>query len=149
MAWHLGGHTDEVSKYLRLKFSRLQTCSTELVHVPPRWSLDYLTEVDLAANILYQAYQNQGTFGVLIPKMDLIVIGSSHRLGRRPIYRSYYRPRQAVGRRRGQIESQIPATFSPPKAPYIARHRGRQVRQSPRMVLTRNFATRKTGDFSF
>jgi len=67
MAWHLGAGTDKVARYLRLKFNSLQTHSNELVDVPPSWSLDYLTEVDLAANILYQAYNNQGSFDFPFP----------------------------------------------------------------------------------
>jgi len=60
MAWHIGVGTDKVAKYLRRKFDSLQTHSNELVDMPPSWNLDYLIEVDLAANILYRAYNNQG-----------------------------------------------------------------------------------------
>ena len=122
MAWHLGGQTDDVSKYLRLKFSRLHTGSIELPDMPRRWSLDYLTEVDLAAHILYQAYNNQGSFRCLIPNLGLINIGSSHRMGCGPVCRPHYRPKEYCGRCGGQIESQIPTTISRFNAPHSAGH---------------------------
>ena len=85
MAWKIGGHTDDVSRYLHLKFNRLQTRSTELMDVPGPWTLDYLTEVDLVAHILHQAYNQQGSFRPVIPKLGLIDIGSSHRMGCGPV----------------------------------------------------------------
>ena len=124
MAWKIGGHTDDVSRYLRLKFNRLQTRSTELMDVPGPWTLDYLTEVDLAAHILHQAYNQQGSFRPVIPKLGLIDIGSSHRMGCGPVCRPDHRLEEHCGRCGVQIESKVPTTISRPNAPHSARHRG-------------------------
>jgi len=78
MAWHIGGDTDKVAQYLRIKFSHLQTGSNELMGVPPSWSLEYLTEVDLVANVLYQAYNNRGTFWLPVPNTHLIYFAIVH-----------------------------------------------------------------------
>lgn len=52
--------TEQVAQYLRKKFHNLWVQGYDTDLVPPmEWSLDYLMEVDLAANIIWKAFQNQ------------------------------------------------------------------------------------------
>jgi hypothetical protein len=80
IACSIGGETEQVADYLRIKFIRLQTHSNELMDVPRSWSLEYLTEVDLAANVLYQAYQNPGTL-FFSPHIGFLFLFNSVRTG--------------------------------------------------------------------
>jgi hypothetical protein len=56
-----GGETEEVSTYLKAKFSQLQHGTSDPLKLPLSWTLDFLVEVDLAANVLYVASRNEGS----------------------------------------------------------------------------------------
>ena len=52
--------TEMVAQYLCKKFHNLQVRGYDTDLLPPmEWSLEYLMEVDLAANIIWRAFQNQ------------------------------------------------------------------------------------------
>lgn len=55
-----GGETRQVSTYLKAKFALLQSGASDTLTVT--WSLEYLIEVDLVANVLHKAYHNEGIF---------------------------------------------------------------------------------------
>lgn len=57
-----GGETRQVSTYLKAKFALLQSGASDTLTVPVTWSLEYLIEVDLVANVLHKAYHNEGIF---------------------------------------------------------------------------------------
>jgi hypothetical protein len=56
----LADDTQRVAEYLASKFNCLRGlgCKRDLV-VPAGWSLDYLIEVDLAANVMLRAFRNR------------------------------------------------------------------------------------------
>jgi len=59
LAMDIHGEAGRVANYLSAKFRQLKNRRNELLHIEDHWDLDYLTELDLAANVLHQAMENQ------------------------------------------------------------------------------------------
>ena len=52
--------TEMVAQYLCKKFHNLQVRGYDTDLLPPmEWTLEYLMEVDLAANVIWRAFQNR------------------------------------------------------------------------------------------
>jgi hypothetical protein len=58
--------TEQVAQYLGAMFKDLQEQGTGSdLMVPMEWGLEYLIEVDLAANVMWRAFQNQSKQSIL------------------------------------------------------------------------------------
>lgn len=59
LAMDIHGETERVARYLSAKFKQLREQRNELLFIEDHWDIDYLAELDLAANILHQAVENR------------------------------------------------------------------------------------------
>jgi len=60
--------TEDVARYLQDKFQNLRVGGDgKDIQSPTKWSLEYFIEADLAANIIWKAFQNQSEFCTFSP----------------------------------------------------------------------------------
>lgn len=61
--------TEQVAQYLQKKFQNLRVGGDGRdVPSPAEWSLEYLIESDLAANIIWRAFQNRSKSSLFPPQ---------------------------------------------------------------------------------
>jgi hypothetical protein len=61
LAMDIHGESGRVARYISAKFKQLREQTDELLSIEDHWDMEYLAELDLAANILHQAMENQST----------------------------------------------------------------------------------------
>jgi hypothetical protein len=71
LAMDIHGEAGRVANYLSAKFRQLRNRRNELLHIEDHWDMDYLAELDLAANILHLAVENQRKYIHFQPNNNL------------------------------------------------------------------------------
>jgi len=77
-AMDIHGEAGRVARYLSAKFWQLRKGTGELLFIENHWKLDYVAELDLAANILHQAMENQSKCLAFITKIIFMCQPSKH-----------------------------------------------------------------------
>ena len=72
--------TEQVARYMQDKFQNLRVSGDGTdIRSPTEWSLEYLIEVDLAANIIWRSFQNQSKLSKIFPLHDSVVLTKEYR----------------------------------------------------------------------
>jgi len=72
--------TQQVAQYLQEKFQNLRVGGDGRdIQSPAEWSLEYLIECDLAANIIWRAFQHQSKSSIFLLRNEPVIMKGMYR----------------------------------------------------------------------